>query len=145
MFKTILAPTDGSELSEKAVEAAVEFARETRAKIVGVSVARPYPFPPPGDTASISQTTEFEKKMAELAQARVDKVAAVAKAAGVPCETAIAQSIDPYEEIINAAKNFGCDVIFMASHGRKGVNRLFIGSETQKVLAHSSIPVLVFR
>jgi len=72
-------------------------------------------------------------------------VADAAKQAGVACETVTAQSFNPYEEIIEVAKKYQCDAIFMASHGRRGLNRLFLGSETQKVLAHSDIPVLVLR
>ncbi|MGZ3241116.1 MAG: universal stress protein, partial [Burkholderiaceae bacterium] len=75
----------------------------------------------------------------------VDKVALVAKEAKVPCETCVALSFSPYEEIIRTAKKYECDAVFMASHGRKGLNKLFLGSETQKVLAHSTIPVLVYR
>jgi nucleotide-binding universal stress UspA family protein len=63
----------------------------------------------------------------------------------VPCETRVAESYSPSEEIVRLASELGCDAIFMASHGRKGINRLFVGSETQKVLAHTNLPVMVFR
>jgi nucleotide-binding universal stress UspA family protein len=75
----------------------------------------------------------------------VQRVADAAKSAGVPCETVALLSYSPYEEIIQTAEKFRCDLIFMASHGRRGLTRLFLGSETQKVLAHSTIPVLVYR
>jgi nucleotide-binding universal stress UspA family protein len=145
MFKTILVPTDGSTLSDKAIAAAVEFAKLAGSKIVGLSVAEPYPFAPLYQNSGAADTTIYEEKMRESAQLHVQKIADAAKNAGVTYEAVIKQSFSPYEEIIATAKKFDCDVIFMASHGRKGLNRLFLGSETQKVLAHSSLPVLVFR
>lgn len=87
----------------------------------------------------------YEAEMRKEAQQNVQRIADAANAANVPCETLTPQSLDPYEEIVNAAQKHGCDVIFMASHGRKGLSRLFAGSQTQKVLAHSTIPVLVIR
>lgn len=145
MFKTILVPTDGSPLSDKAINTAIEFAQCSGSKIIGLSVAEPYPFTPLYQNASANDAGIYEKKMREVAQMHVLKIAEAAKKANVPCETSIAQSFSPYEEILAAAKKFGCDAIFMASHGRKGLNKLFIGSETQKVLAHTTIPVMVFR
>lgn len=145
MFKTILVPTDGSELSGKAVEKAVEFARLHGSKLIGLSVAEPYPFTTLYEGGVVYDPQQFEGKMRELAEQHVRAVADAAKQAGVACETVTAQSFNPYEEIIDTAKKYQCDAIFMASHGRRGLNRLFLGSETQKVLAHSDIPVLVLR
>lgn len=146
MFKTILLPTDGSELSEKAISTAVEFAQLcSGAKIYGISVAEPYPFTPLAESAMAIDPTVYEENVRNLAQQHVDKIAAAAAAAGVACEVTVVLSFSPDEEIIAAAKKFGCDVIFMASHGRSGLSRLFLGSKTQKVLAHSTIPVLVLR
>lgn len=145
MFKTILVPTDGSPLSDKAVRAALEFARQVDGKIIAVSVAEPYPFTPLSESTFTPDVNVYEGKMRELAQLNVGKIADAAKAANVPCEASIALSFSPYDEIVKAADKFGCDVIFMASHGRKGLNKLFLGSETQKVLAHSTLPVMVFR
>lgn len=145
MFKSILVPTDGSPLSDKAIEAAIDFAKASGIKIVALSVAEPYPFSPLYEGAMTAESGIYEAKMEELAHAHVQKIADAAKLANVPCETVVAQSFSPYEEIIKAAQQSGCDVIFMASHGRKGLNRLFLGSETQKVLAHTTIPVMVFR
>ena len=73
------------------------------------------------------------------------RIAELAEEAGVPCETVVAQSTKPNEEIVRIADEHDCDCIFMASHGRKGLNKLFIGSETQKVLATAHVPVLVYR
>jgi nucleotide-binding universal stress UspA family protein len=83
--------------------------------------------------------------MMDITKDNVSKVAAAARAAGVPCETVTSMAGSPYEAIVDAAQKHGCDAIVMASHGRKGLNKLFLGSETQKVLAHTNLPVLVLR
>lgn len=146
MFKTILVPTDGSPLSDKAIKLAIEFAKLHGGKIVAVSVAEPFPqYTVFSEIAYVPNSDIYEKQAQELAQQYVQKVAAAAAAADVPCETSVASSFSPYEEIIKACDGFHCDAIFMASHGRKGINKLFLGSETQKVLAHSTVPVLVIR
>ena len=145
MFKTILVPTDGSSLSDKAITAAIEFAKINGSKVIGLSVAEPYPFSPLAEGTVVTESVTYEQKMQEMAQLHAQKIADLALTSNVQFETATALSFSPYEEIIKTAKKFNCDVIFMASHGRKGLNKLFLGSETQKVLAHSTIPVLVFR
>ena len=145
MFKTILVPTDGSPLSEKAIAAAIEFAKLSGSKIIGVSIAEPYPFSPLAESAMTSDPDVYEDHMRELAQSHVKKIEDAAAIANVRCDTSIALSYNPYEEIIRAAEKFSCDAIFMASHGRKGLSKLFLGSETQKVLAHTTLPVLVLR
>ena len=145
MFKTILVPTDGSPLSDRAINAAVEFAKETGSGLVGLSVAEPYPFSPlSGDTFS-DERSLYEDRARDIAQENVRKVAAAAHVMDVPCKTVVSQSFSPSDEIVNTAEKMGCEAIFMASHGRKGLSRLFIGSETQKVLANTTIPVMVFR
>ncbi len=145
MFKNILLPTDGSSLSEKATAIAVNFAQIHGARIVGVCVAQPFPFVPMSDGAVIPDAEVFDTQMTGAARASVEKVAAACAAAGVPFEGVIANSPSPYEEIVAAAEKYNCDIILMASHGRKGLNKLFLGSETQKVLAHTELPVLVLR
>lgn len=146
MFQTILAPTDGSPLSERAIDAAIQLAKQLHGKLVTISVAEPAPFVALSEAGAIPGDLEaYEEKALEVARHRVQRVAAAASTAGVPCETVTALSASPYEEIIQAAEKFRCDLIFMASHGRRGLTKLFLGSETQKVLAHSTIPVLVFR
>jgi nucleotide-binding universal stress UspA family protein len=147
MFKTILVPTDGSELSGKAIQGAIELAKLSGGRIIAVSVAEPYPYQytalePGGDPPAQNL---YEKQMQAHARTHVDEVADAAKKAGVPCETHVPLSFSLYDEIIKAAAEYHCDVILMASHGRKGLNKLFLGSETQKVLAHSTIPVMVYR
>lgn len=146
MFQTILVPTDGSALSNEAARAAVSFAKQIGGKIVAISVAEPAPHTIVSDGgAFIVDMADYEQKARELAQQHVDQVAAFASAEQVPCDTVTALGFSPYQEITQAATNYRCDLIFMATHGRTGLNKLFLGSETQKVLAHTTIPVLVYR
>lgn len=145
MFKTILLPTDGSALTEKAIPTAIEFAKLTGGKIIGIYVIQPLPLTAIADGGIAIDLGIYEQQMRDTAQIHIDKLAEVARAANVAFEGIIAQSVNPYEEIINASNQFNCDVILMASHGRKGLNKLFLGSETQKVLAHTTLPVMVLR
>lgn len=145
MFKTILLPTDGSPLSEKATATAIEFAKLNGAKIVGVSVVQPFPFSSFSDGGIVLDAGVYERQMQEAAQRNVDKIAAAAKAAAVPFEGVVAMAVSPYEEIVATAEKYHCDIILMASHGRKGLNKFFVGSETQKVLGHTNLPVMVLR
>lgn len=145
MFKHLLVPTDGSPLSAKAARAAIEFAKVAGARITALSVAEPYPYSAMAESAYLPDQTRYEKEMQDHAHRFVAEVAELASADGVPCDTRVGLSFSPYEEITATARDLGCDAIFMASHGRKGINRLFVGSETQKVLAHTMLPVMVFR
>jgi nucleotide-binding universal stress UspA family protein len=145
MYKRILVPTDGSGLSGQAVAAAIDYARSAGATVVAFSVAQPYPMLPAVDGAMMIDPVIDSVELQKLAQQAVDAVARTAQAAGVACEAHTTLSFLPYEEIIRAATEYGCDVIFMASHGRRGLSRLLAGSQTQKVLAYSNIPVLVLR
>lgn len=145
MFKTFLVPTDGSEDSIKAANAAVELAKQVDGRVVFLSVAESYPFPPISDSAYVGGSEAYEQRAFELAQQHVSKLTRLAAAAHVPCETAVANGINPHEEIVKAAQQYHCDAIFMATHGRRGLSRLFAGSVTQKVIAHSTVPVMVFR
>ena len=145
MFNTILVPTDGSELSARAIRAAIAFAKANHAKMVAISVSQPLPFYPLAEGGALIDAGAYHEQVRELTNKHVQDVANAAALEGVPCNTHTAESASPYEEIISAATKYGCDLIFMASHGRKGLSRLFVGSETQKVLAHTTIPVLVFR
>ncbi len=130
MFKHILLPTDGSELSERAALAGIEFARSVNARVTGVHVV------------SSAEQLAHEAKMRP--KGILDFVEGTAKDYGVPCECLYVTGDYPFEEIIKTAAKRGCDLIWMASHGRTGVVELFLGSETNKVLAHSTIPVLVW-
>lgn len=147
MFKHILVPTDGSELSTDTAKRAVAFARETGAKLSFFFAKPDYPVAFYGEGALIDPTTP--EKFAEMADKQAREVLAacekVATEAGVACDSSSAVSDVPYEAIIDAADRSACDLIFMASHGRRGFSGLLLGSETQKVLTHSKIPVLVYR
>jgi nucleotide-binding universal stress UspA family protein len=147
MFKHILVPTDGSQLSAETVRKAVDFARETGARVTFFYAKPEYPVAFYGEGALIDPTTP--EKFAEMAeqQAReiLDRCTAEAGAANVPCTVLAVTSDIPYEAIIAGASTAGCDLIFMASHGRRGLSGLLLGSETQKVLTHSKVPVLVYR
>ncbi len=147
MFKHILVPTDGSELSRATAQRAVSFAKETGARVT-VFYAKPeYPIAYFGEGALIDPTTP--EKFAEMAnQQAAEYIGEVEKCcteAGVECGSVTATSDVPYEAIIEAAEKSGCDLIFMASHGRRGISGLLLGSETNKVLTHSKVPVLVYR
>ncbi|WP_303784578.1 universal stress protein [Azovibrio restrictus] len=147
MFKHILVPTDGSQLSQDAIKRAVAFARETGARITAFFAKPEYPVTYFGEGALIDPTTP--EKFAEMADQQASEILDFARAqcaeAGVECQTLSTTSDIPYEAIIEAAEQAGCDLIFMASHGRKGISGLLLGSETNKVLTHSKIPVLVYR
>lgn len=147
MFKHILVPTDGSQLSTDTAKRAVAFARETGARVTFFFAKPDYPVAFYGEGALIDPTTP--EKFAEMADKQAREVLAgcekVAAEAGVGCDSSSAVSDIPYEAIIEAADRGGCDLIFMASHGRRGFSGLLLGSETQKVLTHSKIPVLVYR
>ena len=144
MFKKILLPTDGSELSAKAVQGALKMAGELGASVVGLTVVEPYSYSTLSEYRP--ETLEaFEARNAQAAEQRLAPLVQAASGAKVPCETVTVKSFSPYEAIIDTAKKYGCDVIFMASHGRRGLSAVLLGSETQKVLTHSTIPVLVYR
>ncbi|MDF3840036.1 universal stress protein [Cupriavidus basilensis] len=144
MFKHILAPTDGSELSKIAVDAAIVFAKTMGAKLTAYTCLEEYPFLQSSDAGHQTRKA-FEEHAAAEGRRRLDAVAAAASAAGVVCETDMTVSSVPYRGIVDAATRHGCDVVFMASHGRRGLEGLLVGSETQKVLTHCHVPVLVYR
>jgi nucleotide-binding universal stress UspA family protein len=147
MFKHFLVPTDGSKLSSEAVARATTLAKEVGAKITFFFAKPDYPVAFYGEGALIDPTTP--ERFAEIANRQADDILAqaraVAQAAGVACAVASGVSDIPHQAIIEAANEAGCDLIFMASHGRRGISGLLLGSETQKVLTHSKIPVLVYR
>lgn len=144
MFKRILVPTDGSEITMKAVTAAVALAKSVGAQLYTISVKEPFPY----SAISEMQPTppqEFFDAQERIAAKRVAGVAEAAKAAGLGCQAHTVEALHPWEAIIDHAKRQECDLVVMASHGRRGVSALLLGSETQKVLTHSTIPVLVVR
>ena len=147
MFKHILVPTDGSALSESAVSRAVTFARSSGARITFFYSQPDFPMPSYGAGALIDPTTpeQFSRSAAAEAQSILAKAKAVADADGVVAATDTVVNEVPYQAVIDAADRHGCDLIFMASHGRRGIAGFLLGSETQKVLTHSKTPVLVYR
>ena len=145
MFKHILIPTDGSDLSRKAVLYGVQLAKEAGAKVTGLTVAEPYHVATMDTVLIPVDEGDYEEQSRLLTEKAMEQVKMAAQAAGVPCETIREVHDQPYRAIIDAAHALGCDLIVMASHGRRGISALLLGSETTKVLTHSTIPVLVYR
>ena len=148
MYKHILVPTDGSKLSTQAVEAAVRLAASLGAKVTGFFAAPPatpimFKGLLPGGYAT---PEEHEQNIRKAAQIYLGAIEKAAKSAGVPCEVMTVTSDYPADAIVAAAKKRRCDLIFIASHGRRGLRRdSLLGSETQKVLSQAPLPVLVYR
>lgn len=145
MYKHILIPTDGSDLAERAVDQGLALARQLGAKVTLIRVIQPL-HAPSGESVALRGTLqEYERE--ERAQAERWMAQAVHRAAdsGVSCEPITAVNVQPYDAIVAAAREKGCDLIAIASHGRSGLSAMLLGSVTQKVLAHSDLPVLVYR
>jgi len=148
MFNHILLPTDGSKLSDIAVKEGIAFAKDIDAKVTAIHVVPEFQMvADEGFVAPMSAQFKqrFEKESRERAQKVLDKVEKLAKTAGVPYGGVVVNSDFPYQMIIYTAQKRKCDLIMMASHGRRGLSGLLIGSETAKVLTHSKVPVLVVR
>jgi nucleotide-binding universal stress UspA family protein len=148
MYKNILVPTDGSKLSQRAVKAATELAAVTGAKVTGCYVMPEYVPPIYGEASMyITQVSpaNFKKAMDKEASKALGFIAGLADTAGVKFASVKATGAQPWSEIIKAARSKKCDLIVMASHGRRGIAGLLLGSETTKVLTHSKVPVLVVR
>jgi nucleotide-binding universal stress UspA family protein len=145
MFKHILIPTDGTDLSRKAVIYGMQLAKTVGARVTSVSVSEPYHVASM-DAVLVAETPEeHEAQTARVAERALEQVRMAAEAAGVRAETLREVHDQPYRAIIDCANACGCDLVVMASHGRRGVAALLVGSETTKVLTHSTIPVLVYR
>jgi nucleotide-binding universal stress UspA family protein len=145
MFKHILLPTDGSNLSQVAIQKGVQLAKSVQAKITGISVVPEQKYILYQTDIIVQKKEETVKHHKLQASRNLAVIEKAAKVAGVPCETLCEIGDHPYEAIIKVAEKRGCDLIMMASHGRRGLKGLLLGSETQKVLTHSRIPVLVHR
>ena len=149
MYKHILVPTDGSALSEKAVEAAIKLAKLAGARITAFHAVEPYPlqgaYAAEASGVAELQPEIFAERSEEYAKRVLDAVASAAAAAKVQCATEYTTSRSVSQAIVEKAGKENCDLIVMASHGRRGLEGFLLGSETQKVLTHSSIPVLVYR
>ncbi|MBA2672501.1 universal stress protein [Ramlibacter sp.] len=147
MYKRILVTTDGSALSKKAVGSAIRLAQSTGAELVALHVVPRYPMSyfEGGASLDAADVKRIEAQWTEKGQALVDAVKKSAEAAGVKARTAVARSDLMAESVIAAVRKHKCDLVVMASHGRKGIKRLLLGSETQHVLTPSTVPVLVLR
>ncbi len=145
MFKCILIPTDGSEFCERAIRQGVALAKLTGAKVVGVTVTQPLHTGTPRSIIPAHLASVIHSESEKLAFEKLADLEKAAKAEGVPVETLREINDHPWEGIIHAAKTKGADLIVMASHGRSGISGVLIGSETHKVLTHSTMPVLVVR
>ncbi|HET7795245.1 MAG TPA: universal stress protein [Rhizobacter sp.] len=144
MFKRILVPTDGSDITKKAVDTAIGLAKTLNARLYTLSVKEPFPY----SAISEMQPTppqEFFDAQERIASSRVKDVRDAAQAAGLQCDAQTVEALHPWEAVIEHAGRQECDLIVMASHGRRGVTALLLGSETQKVLTHTKVPVLIVR
>jgi len=148
MYKHILIPTDGSPTAAKAVEAGIDYARETAARVTFFIAVPEYQVPYVSEDAArkpVMSVEEHERRSAEKARAILAPALERARTCGVEFASDHALSNKPYEAIVEAAGRHGCDAIFMGSHGRKALSRLLHGSQTLNVLTHSDIPTLVLR
>jgi nucleotide-binding universal stress UspA family protein len=147
MFKHILIPTDGSPVSAKAVKAGIAFAQESGARVTGYYAVEPVPTRLYGEgyVADKQMVAEFERRSRAFAKKHVAAIARDALKAGVRFEPLVQTARTPYEGIVEAAQKHNCDLIFMSSHGRRGLMRLMLGSVADRVMTLSKVPVLVYR
>ena len=144
MFKRILVPTDGSDITTKAINTALDLAKAGAGQMFAVSVKEPFPYSAISEMQPVPPQ-EFYDAQDRIAAGRVKAVVDAAKAAGVTCNGHTVEALHPWEAILDHAKAQQCDLIVMASHGRRGVAALLLGSETQRVLIHSTLPVLIVK
>ena len=144
MFKRILVPTDGSDITTKAVNTALQLAQVHGAQLLTLSVMEPFPYSAVSEIQPVPPQ-EFIDAQQRVASQRVEAVCATAAAQGMACKGHTVEALHAWEAIIEHAKAEGVDLIVMASHGRRGVAALLLGSETQKVLTHTELPVLVVK
>jgi nucleotide-binding universal stress UspA family protein len=144
MFKRILFPTDGSDVTPRALQTALQLARLTGASIDALAAKEPFPYSAVSEMQPVPPQEFFDAQQ-RVAAARVQEVIDAATAAGVPCKGYTVEALHAWEAILEHAKAQACDLIVMASHGRRGMSALLLGSETQKVLTHTLLPVLVVR
>ncbi|MGY0196300.1 universal stress protein [Leptothrix sp. BB-4] len=144
MYKRILVPTDGSDITDKAVATAIGLARLTGAEIATLAVKEPFPYSAITEMQPVPPQ-EFYDTQERIAVKHLQVVKDACAAAGVACTAASIEALHPWEAILDFGKSQASDLIVMASHGRRGVAALLLGSETQKVLTHGTVPVLVVR
>ena len=147
MFKNILVPTDGSTLSRKAAQQAAQLAKTLGAKLTAFHVAPAYRYNVYADyiPPDFEPPKAYAARVKKIAERHLDAIVKIAQKAGVRCDTAYTTSDFPADAILKAAKKNGCDAIAMATHGRSGIAKLLLGSETTKVLTHGKLPVIVLK
>ncbi|GAA5069568.1 universal stress protein [Lysobacter panacisoli] len=145
MYHHLCLPTDGSALSEHAIEQALILAKTLHARVTAVFVTQPYHVFAVTPEQMVAVRDDYERETRDAARHHLRSIESRAHAASVPCDSVVVEDESPYQAIIAIARERGCDLIAMASHGHRGIKAMVLGSETQKVLTHSSIPVLVYR
>jgi nucleotide-binding universal stress UspA family protein len=140
----VLVATDGSPLSERAVKMAAELARSVGAKLTAVTVAAPYPYSALGESSAIAGA-DYPATVGAEASARLTRASEIAHSVGAECATSLQESADVFRGILAAAEQVGAGLIVMASHGRRGLSAVVLGSETQRLLSHTELPVLIVR
>ena len=145
MYKHILLATDGSELSDRALKFGIKVAQCSDAKVTVITAIRPWHTVAPGEMMLAFPEAEYLKGATANAQSILDRAEKIAQEANVECEALLILRKEPWQAITEAAEDHGCDLIVMGSHGRSGLSKLILGSETQKVLTHATVPVLVHR
>lgn len=145
MYQHILIPTDGSELSEQAIEHGIALAKSVNAKVTVMTVTAPFQLFAIEPGIATDTPEQYEKRAEALAAKDLNAAMEVAKAARISCDIIRVEHEHPYRAIIDTAAQKSCDLIVMASHGRRGISAVVLGSETVKVLTHSVVPVLVVR
>jgi len=145
MYRRILLPTDGSELCERAIRHGIALAKHAHAKVVGVTLTLPLHSAVPRSFIPRNLAGIIHSETVKVAEEKLAVIQRHAEMAGVEFENVRESDDHPWQAILRTAKDKRCDLIVMASHGRRGVSAVVLGSETQKVLTHSSIPVLVVR
>ena len=145
MYRHLLLATDGSELAQKAVAQGLGLAKALQARVTAVTVIEPVPAMVSGDASFVVPLQEYDKAATAHATRILDAVTADAKTAGVTCEVIHVKDQYPAQGILETAKAKGADLIVMASHGRRGISKLLLGSQATEVVSQSSVPVLVYR
>ncbi len=145
MFTHLLLPTDGSTLSENAVRKGIALARALGARVTGLHVSPRFQVLTYRTDMLEETRAEYERDSKVHADRYLAFISMAAAESKVPCETLSESRDDVHQSIIDAARKRGCDLIVMASHGRRGIAGVLLGSETQRVLTHTDIPVLVCR
>jgi nucleotide-binding universal stress UspA family protein len=144
MFKHILVPADGSDNAHRAIDKAIALAKAFDSKVSVIYVIDPYAFTGVGTDFAYGQAEYLSAATAEGNEAlRVAKEAF--EAAGIDSQTAVVEGHSIYKGILDSASRLGADLIVMGSHGRKGLEKLVLGSVTSQVLSHAHLPILVVR